>query len=208
MAPELIEIAIGITERRVAAREVYHRVECAADVWSFAIVLYSVLLCDLPWDLAGVYDDSYNWFINDPTIRTHEPWALLAGPLLDLMLAMLTADPSQRPTMEEVAVNIRGPWLLSAGPEPEPEPEFESEEDEPDAQAAAAQWGSMNAAAAQFGESMATVPYAFCRLDEHGQWVMGAAPSMAMSGMYPQQAEYPNDSAQYGSGGYGGPRHT
>jgi len=188
MAPELIDVAIMIRDRKRTAADSLHTVEYAVDVWAFAIVIYSVLLCDLPWDFAAVEDDSYNCFVNDSSVRTREPWSVLAAPLLDLMLAMLSPDPDIRPEMADVAREIRGPWLLtSAEPEPEFEgtdwmPEVEEAEDEEEGRG---EGGTRHAAMV---EEMAMAPPF-----GHGRGAAAAAAAPTLPGPGHTHAGFPYD---------------
>ena len=196
MAPELIRLGMHIAEGKVDANDVEYTVDYSSDVWSFAIVLYSVLLWDLPWEMAYVYDDSYNWFVNDMAKRQREPWVLLTEPLFAMLMAMLSPDPAERPMMRDIAASISLPWLLSSE---EPEPEGSPPVDDtpmaepflghamphahamldphgaagvvPDPMAAWLAYGS-SASQAVFGEpNRQALPYAYCYVTPDGvEW--------------------------------------
>jgi len=94
------------------ADQVY-QVHKSADVWSFAIVLHAVMFADLPWAAALSSDRDYADFVGlGPGASRTQPWSLLATDFREVVLAMLSPNPNDRPDVATVAVAIRGEWLM------------------------------------------------------------------------------------------------
>jgi len=90
----------------IMAEKFYHGP--AADIWSLGIVLYAMVVGQLPWKLdeRGIIRD-----VNDLICAkfTIPPSAAISKDCEDLIRRMVRADPSDRLSMEEVA---RHPWVV------------------------------------------------------------------------------------------------
>lgn len=118
MPPELIKLR---------ATDQTYTVLKSADVWSFAIVLHAVMFADLPWASALSSDRDYADFVSlGPRARASQPWSLLATDFREVVLAMLSPNPEDRPDVATVTVAIGGEWLTDYAMR-DPEEEYASE---------------------------------------------------------------------------------
>ena len=77
----------------------------------------------------GASDSPYHLVIVFPRpfpCRASQPWSLLATDFREVVLAMLSPNPDDRPDVATVAVAIRGEWLTDCAML-DPEAEYSSE---------------------------------------------------------------------------------
>ncbi|GAA5878016.1 hypothetical protein JCM3774_005981 [Rhodotorula dairenensis] len=84
------------------------------DVWSAGIVLFALLFGNTPWDEPTQNSPEFCAFL-DGSIFAHDPWRRLGSPdesaVSQLVLTILTVDPSQRPRLKDIE---RMDWYLQS----------------------------------------------------------------------------------------------
>lgn len=100
----------GTKRRRGSSSRDYHSYSQSVDIWSFAAVLWYAMCGKPPFE--GVIDGTGRGMFERIMNTRLDPEALLkrgvSAQAVDLLLKMLTTDPSQRPTEREC---LRHPWL-------------------------------------------------------------------------------------------------
>lgn len=106
MAPEIV---------CVRTKEETYSILKAQDTWSFGVVLYAILVADLPWERALPKDPDYATFLREGRVTARlYPFSLLSSGMLALMSELL-AEPDERCDMS-VAVDFlqkNTPWFAS-----------------------------------------------------------------------------------------------
>lgn len=99
MSPELVAVRRGVE----------YRVSIADDIWSLAILLYTVIFAAHPWEEATGKDERYLEFVYDDAVMEQPPWSAVPTPLRRCLIAMLEGA-DRRPRLEHIAEVLDGPW--------------------------------------------------------------------------------------------------
>lgn len=87
------------------------------DVWSAGVVLFALLLGSTPWNEPTGQCSLFRTFAKARGTPRYEPWTSLGTVVYDLLQHILTIDPSQRYTLEQIQGH---PWVQTERPEPDP----------------------------------------------------------------------------------------
>ncbi|KAK0275002.1 Chk1 protein kinase, partial [Friedmanniomyces endolithicus] len=85
-----------------------------ADVWSVAVVLFVLLAGNTPWDVPEMGQFEFYDYVMSNGRPKDELWSKIPAEASSLVRGMLTVEPTERYTLEDVK---RHPWYLRANPE-------------------------------------------------------------------------------------------
>ncbi|KAK0347714.1 Chk1 protein kinase [Friedmanniomyces endolithicus] len=85
-----------------------------ADVWSVAVVLFVLLAGNTPWDVPEMGQFEYYDYVMSNGRPKDELWGKIPAEAMSLVRGMLTVEPTERYTLEDVK---RHPWYLRANPQ-------------------------------------------------------------------------------------------
>jgi len=95
-----------------------HTVTKSADIWGMGMVIFTMVLDEPCWEEATVDDADYALYAqrvqSGEAVTCEEPWRRLAPGLRELMLGMLSPDPTGRPSIADVAAGIQGQWTIAS----------------------------------------------------------------------------------------------
>jgi len=77
------------------------------DIWSSGIILFALLAGNTPWDEPTPRSEEFVAFISYPNLD-YEPWNTFSKPVLNLMKGILTIEPKERYTIEDIK---KDPWF-------------------------------------------------------------------------------------------------
>ncbi|KAF9521194.1 hypothetical protein BS47DRAFT_1335310 [Hydnum rufescens UP504] len=78
------------------------------DVWGAGVILFTLLVGNTPWDEPSSSSPEYVAYLSGK-IFTMSPWDRITGNALALLLDMLTVDPAERITLEQIVAH---PWCM------------------------------------------------------------------------------------------------
>lgn len=99
MCPELAAVRAG-SEYRLSPTD---------DVWSLAVLLYTVIFAEHPWEMATAKDERYVEFVYDRNIMRQPPWCAIPTTMRRCLIAMLEGA-DHRPKLKQIARVLEGRW--------------------------------------------------------------------------------------------------
>jgi serine/threonine protein kinase len=78
------------------------------DIWSAAIVFYSLHTGSIPWRLAKTEDPNYNQYVRLRESQSFDPFTKLPSDAIHIIYRMLDPDPAERPTIDQV---LQDSWI-------------------------------------------------------------------------------------------------
>ncbi|GAA98816.1 hypothetical protein E5Q_05504 [Mixia osmundae IAM 14324] len=82
------------------------------DIWSFGVLLFTLLVGNTPWDQPTESSAEYRAFLTGDLL-TYDPWTRIPPQPLSLLLSMLTVEPHKRPTISQLEQH---PWITRRNP--------------------------------------------------------------------------------------------
>ncbi|KAF5347594.1 hypothetical protein D9756_010702 [Leucocoprinus leucothites] len=78
------------------------------DVWGIGVILFTMLLGNTPWDEPTVHSPEFCRYVSG-TIFSEQPWRRLGDTALSLIRGMLTINPMERMTLNDIYAH---PWIM------------------------------------------------------------------------------------------------
>ncbi|WVR08050.1 hypothetical protein IAU60_005095 [Kwoniella sp. DSM 27419] len=79
------------------------------DIWGMGVVLYTLLVGNTPWDEPSDNSPEFCAY-RTGEILSYDPWTRIRGQTRAILLAMLTLNPNERITMEQIKTH---PWCMT-----------------------------------------------------------------------------------------------
>ncbi|PPQ73641.1 hypothetical protein CVT24_007627 [Panaeolus cyanescens] len=78
------------------------------DVWGVGVILFTLLVGNTPWDEPTAKSPEFRSYV-EGTIFTYDPWKRIGGDAMSLLRGMLTINPKERMTLDDV---MSHPWCM------------------------------------------------------------------------------------------------
>jgi serine/threonine-protein kinase SBK len=102
-----------------ATKGEHYSVECNADVWAYAVLLFCMLTGNFPWELAHDSDTYYHEYFGWQRRKSPKPppqWRRFSARLLRLFRRMLEPRSDRRCSIKEISKYLDDVWMIQGPP--------------------------------------------------------------------------------------------